>query len=403
MKKTIGEFLIWQMAHRSLSISAVARINCQRGVALISILLILTVLATLAIYVAEDQSLAIRRVENIGLAEQGYQVNLSGEQWVVKVLEKDLAEDRLNSNESTTVVDHPGEIWGNLGPPVEVGDTGTMLLMTVEDLQGRLNINNLLEGKNREPIQNEQQSQGVQSNPDENEDTEAADTESADEEEPTYWFQIFQNLFVSLEINPELVDPLIDWLDSDESPIGTTGAEDLFYTGLEVPYRTANRSASSISELANVRDFDRNTIAGLLPWITALPVDGNRSWVPVNVNTAPARILALFSDSQPVDPAALEPMIAKRQTEPFRDLEEFRQQFVALVPGDLVPGYTEMLSVNSVFYAGHSCAEAGRVKFSMSSLMQKQTSDNNVKVLQRERFFGCPAFGGTSSEENETG
>ncbi|MGI9318529.1 MAG: hypothetical protein ACR2QW_14460, partial [bacterium] len=52
----------------------------QRGVALISILLILTVLATLAIYTAEDQSLAIRRVENLGVAEQGYQVNLSGEQ-----------------------------------------------------------------------------------------------------------------------------------------------------------------------------------------------------------------------------------------------------------------------------------------------------------------------------------
>ena len=391
------------MVRRSLPVSAVARINCQKGVALISILLILTVLATLAIYAAEDQSLAIRRVENISLAEQGYQVNLSGEQWVVKVLEKDLADDRFNSNESTTVIDHTGEIWGNLGPPVEVGDTGTTLLMSVEDLQSRLNINNLLEGKTRVPNQNEQQNQEIQSNPDESGDTQDPDAESADEEEPTYWFEIFQNLFVSLEINPELVDPLIDWLDSDESPIGTTGAEDLFYTGLEVPYRAANRTVSSISELSNVRDFDRNTIAGLLPWITALPVDGNQSWVPVNVNTAPARILALFSDSQPVDPVALEPMIVRRQTEPFRDLEEFRQQFLALVPGDLVPGYTDMLSVNSVFYAGHSCAQAGRVKFSMSSMMQKQTSYNNVKVLQRERFFGCPAFGGASSEENETG
>ena len=375
----------------------------QRGVALISILLILAVLATLAIYTAEDQSLAIRRVENLGLAEQGYQVNLSGEQWVVKVLEKDMAEDRLNSNESTPVIDHGGEIWGNLGPPVEVGDTGATLLMTVEDLQGRLNINNLLEGKNRGTSQNEQQPLNNQSGTNDDEETPNTENESAEEEEPTYWFEIFQNLFVSLELNPELVDPLIDWLDSDESPIGTTGAEDLFYTGLEEPYRTANRTVSSVSELSNIKDFDRETIAGLLPWISALPVGNNQSWVPVNVNTAPAQILALFSDSQPVDPVSLDPLIVRRQTEPFRDLEEFRQDYVALVSGDLVPGYADMLSVSSAFYAGHSCAESGRVKFSMSSLMQKRISDNNVKVLQRERFFGCPAFGGAASEDNEPG
>lgn len=375
----------------------------QRGVALISILLILTVLATLAIYTAEDQSLAIRRVENLGVAEQGYQVNLSGEQWVVKVLEKDLADDQLRSNESTPVIDHTGEVWGNLGPPVEVGDTGTTLLMTVEDLQARLNINNLIEGKTRERDQAGQQQPDQADDPEiVQADSDAAESEE-DEEEPAYWFQIFQNLFVSLELNPELVDPLIDWLDADESPIGTTGAEDLFYTGLEEPYRSANRIVASTSEIASVRDFDNKAIARLLPWISALPLDNNQSLTPVNVNTAPARILALFSRSQPVDIASLEPLIQKRQSQPFQDLDEFRDQFLALVPGDLVPGYEEMLSVNSSFYAGHSCAESGRVKFSMSSLMQKLVPDNNVKVLQRERFFGCPAFGGADSEGDETG
>ena len=50
------------------------------------------------------------------------------------------------------ITDHRGEIWGNLGPPVEVGDSGVLLLMTIEDLQSRLNINNLIEGKQRKRL-----------------------------------------------------------------------------------------------------------------------------------------------------------------------------------------------------------------------------------------------------------
>ena len=107
----------------------------QRGVAFISILLVLAVLATLAIYSAEDQHIAIRRMENLGGSEQGYQVNLSGEQWVVKVLEKDMANDKEAAASETPAIDHQGELWGNLGPPVEVGETGTTLLMAIEDLQ----------------------------------------------------------------------------------------------------------------------------------------------------------------------------------------------------------------------------------------------------------------------------
>ena len=79
----------------------------QKGVALVTILLVLAVLATLAIYSAEDQDLAIRRVSNLITAEQGYQVNISGEQWVVKVLELDMDNDRLNLNGQQPATDHP--------------------------------------------------------------------------------------------------------------------------------------------------------------------------------------------------------------------------------------------------------------------------------------------------------
>ncbi len=359
--------------------------HAQNGVALISILLLLTLLATLAIYAAEDQDMAIRRSSISDLAEQGYQVNISGEQWVVKVLEKDQEEDAVRRLQDESAIDHAGEIWGNLGPPVEVGETGTTLLMVIEDLQGKLNLNNLVQGK--VVPENEQSGQVTDPTVDVTEPD-----DSGDDRPNVLWFQIFQNLFDSLNLNPELVDSLIDWVDADSERVGTTGAEDFYYTGLELPYRTANRNMASTAELIQIKEMSSEVIAQLLLFVTALPVENATDLKTVNVNTASARIISLFAEDQPVDIAALEPLTAKREIEAFKNLDEFQSEFSALGIGGLVKGWQEMLSVSSEYYAGRSCAEAGRVKFSMSSLLRKINDEGNVKVLQRERYFGCPAF-----------
>ena len=370
---------------------------CQRGVALISILLLLSVLATLAIYAAENQDLAIRRASNLDAAEQGYQVNLSGEQWVVKVLEKDLIDDKLRSNESDPPVDHAGEIWGNLGPPVEVGETGTTLLMLIEDLQGRLNVNNLVQGKQPQRNRNPQNPGGDESGEGENDPVQDDSAQNAalppeDGPEPILWFQIFQRLFASHELNPELVDAIIDWVDADQDPIGTTGAEDLFYTGLELPYRSANRLMVSTAELESVKDFNSAGLEKILPFLSTLPITQRGNFTRVNVNTAPAQILSLFAADPVLDPDNLIPLIERREAKPFPTVAEFESEFDTLVAGGLAEGAREMLTTTSDYYAGRSCAQSGRVKFSMSSLLKKQNKAENVKVLQRERYFGCPAF-----------
>ena len=371
--------------------------------ALVTILLLLAVLATLAIYSAEEQDLTIRRVSNLVTAEQGFQVNLSGEQWVVKVLEADMENDRSNTSADQPVVDHASEIWGNLGPPVEVGETGMTLWMLMDDQQARININNLVQGLDPgapagpgdgsgDAGSAEGGAEDTGAEPDDPNDGETIVESDDEEEEPASWFQVMRNLFAGLGINPDLVAPLVDWVDPDESPVGTTGAEDFHYTGLELPYRAANRQMSSIAELALIKDFDAPTIAVLLPWVSALPTGSGGETVPVNVNTAPARVLAAFGRDQLLDPESLIPLIERRQGAPFSTLEEFRDEFEILAPGGLVPGYENLLTVSSRFFAGRSCARSGEVKFSMTSLLEKSAADNNVKVIQRERFFGCPAF-----------
>ncbi|MBX2869253.1 MAG: type II secretion system minor pseudopilin GspK [Acidiferrobacterales bacterium] len=383
------------MSQPPLLITKLGRYS-QRGVALISILLLLTLLATLAIYAAEDQDLAIRRAANLGLAEQGYQVNLSGEQWVVKVLEKDQQDDFIKTAQQQPAVDHAGEIWGNLGPPVEVGETGTLLLMLIEDLHSKLNLNNLLQGKR--PARQETQPSNVS---EENTPEPAAPEEANNPDRPpkVLWYQIFENLFATLEINPEMVNSLIDWVDRDSDPIGTTGAEDFYYTGLELPYRAANQNMAAAAEMVQVKEMTPAIMAKLLPFVTALPVENANDLTRINVNTASAAVLGLFAVNQPADVATLDQLIANRTQEPFESIQDFESAFAAAGTGGLVEGWQDMLSVTSEYYAGRSCAESGRVKFSMSSLLHKVNEKENVKVLQRERYFGCPAFPKPSDSE----
>ena len=47
----------------------------------------------------------------------------------------------------------------------------------------------------------------------------------------------------------QFVERLMDWLDSDNNPVGTYGREDTFYTQQREPYRSGNTPMSSLEEL----------------------------------------------------------------------------------------------------------------------------------------------------------
>ncbi len=57
----------------------------------------------------------------------------------------------------------------------------------------------------------------------------------------TVWVNIFQRFFESFKIDPEVVDALIDWIDTEDNPRGTGGAEKSHYQSLPVPYVPPNR------------------------------------------------------------------------------------------------------------------------------------------------------------------
>jgi general secretion pathway protein K len=117
------------------------------------------------------------------------------------------------------------------------------------------------------------------------------------------WIQPLEDLFQRLGIDPTLVGALVDWIDTDDIPTGSGGAESSYYRGLEKPYRARNGPMETIAELRLIRGFTDEVLlklgarraGGIVDpatnlYLTAVPMPPGSSW-RVNLNTAPLAIL----------------------------------------------------------------------------------------------------------------
>lgn len=219
----------------------------QQGVALLTVVLIVSVVTILATAMANRQHIDIRRSANMLSIDQLYQYASAAELLAIQ----GLWEDR-NDNEFDT----PDELWA---VPVSFEVEGGSISGHLVDLDRYININNLLD---------------VDGNPDPVE------------------IERMRRLFNIQGVDSSLVDGLIDWLDEDQQVSGMGGAEDSDYLLADPPYRAANRFMLSISELALVKGFDESILEELQDddgqlLLTALP-NGSR----VNVNSAPWQVIA---------------------------------------------------------------------------------------------------------------
>lgn len=252
------------------------RCRRQRGAALIIALLAVALATVSAVALTSRQHFDIRRTANILLVDQAWLYALGAESLAHKVLERDARESETG---------HLGEMWAMVMPPLPI--EGGSVQGRLHDLSGRFNLNSVVDG----------QGQG-----------------------DTYGFEQFRRLLVSLDLDPALADALLDWIDSDDEVTFPGGAEEAWYLSREPPYRVANRPLVSVSELRLVRGFDNDVMMVLAPYVAALPVD-----TALNINTAPARVLASLADQLQLD--ELERWVAQRdESDGFDSVESFMQQ-----------------------------------------------------------------------------
>ncbi|MCH7893348.1 MAG: type II secretion system minor pseudopilin GspK [Proteobacteria bacterium] len=296
----------------------------QKGVALLTALLLVALVTILTVNLQWDTSLDIRRSQNLFEADQALLYALGAEAWASEILQTD-------ARDSDT--DHTGEDWATPVPtlPIEGGAIRGFL----EDMQGRFNLNNLVGRRGQvDEVALEQ----------------------------------FERLLTVLELDPALARITVDWLDHDLEPGFPSGAEDSFYTARIPPYRTANLALTSASELLAIGEMDAASYLILAPYVTALP-----NGTALNVNTASAPVLRSLSDQ--ISDTVAENLVGERGDQGFDGLAAF---------ADLVePEILQSLELSSSFFRLTADVSIGSTRFTLYSLLER----NNGQLIPVMRTF----------------
>ncbi|MEM9403593.1 MAG: type II secretion system minor pseudopilin GspK [Pseudomonadota bacterium] len=299
----------------------------QRGVALITAMLIFALVTSVTLGLAFDSTIDARRSMTLITRDQAAQVALGAESWIASILRDDF---------SSSETDHLGEIWATELPglPIDGGE----VFGGIEDLQGRFNVNNLVDGN------------GV------------IDEEALEQ---------FRRLLQGLGLDPRYAGITADWLDSDIEPSFPDGAEDTFYSTVIPPYRTPNQRIADASELLAILDMDSATFEQLAPHITALP-----GQTRINANTATPAVLQSLSDA--LSPSDVERLVSERADAGFSDLTG---TFSPLVEPDVL----NELDETSQYFQLRVAVRIDTVRITFSSVLQRGPNGEVVPIL---RSFG---------------
>ena len=307
------------------------RFGPQRGLALVSALLIVSLAGILAAGRMFQLQLESQASKALIGAARGRMIALGVEDLASQVL---LA-DSLNSD-----TDHTGEAWARaLG---EMNLSPMLIRGTMEDMQGRFNLNNLIT---------------PQGTPD------------------MIAVGQFRRLLRVLQLDEILAAKTLDWMDADNLPQPLAGAEDEAYTRLSPPYQAPNRPLEDVSELLAVEGFDPVSFSILAPHVTALPVYGAPT--PVNVNTATEAVLLSLADR--ADPGQVQLWGQRQLSGGISDLQEVQRALPSNMAG--------RVSLGSNWFRLRVIVSVEETRFFLTSLLNRASG----KTRTRWRRQGLPA------------
>jgi general secretion pathway protein K len=306
----------------------------QRGVALLTAVILVAIAAVLATAIGFAAAMSARRASaNFG-AEQALLIAEGAEA---------MAAYELKQNSGATRQDSLDQQWA-----MPVGPTdfeGVTLEASLQDQQGKFNINNLIDSS-----------------------TGLVDQTGLEE---------FQRLLVLLQIEPKWASMLADWIDADTAPL-PDGAEDSTYAALTPPYRTPNLPITSISEIMALPGFGRDRYDRLAPYIAALPPG-----TAVNLCTAPGQVLDALSPTGKVEYSTnAGDLAARRMGGCAPTLAEFEN---ATGGPQLYAQIGSRVAERSSYFQLRMWITIGSARFSLYSLVHRDPSGNIRPIL---RTFG---------------
>lgn len=330
--------------------------SSQRGMALITMMLIAALATTLVLAMIGRQS---RLQAEIGAQFQQDQIaeyDRGAEYFAMAALKAD--------SDDGNKTDHPNEYWAQPFPAFPV--PGGVIAPTVRDAQARFNLNSLIKNNQVDPVS----------------------------------LRFFKQLLEQFAIPVELADTLVDWLDADSLPTGSSGAEDDYYLRQDPAYRCANRSLSTFSELRLVKGFSSDLLRQLAPYVTVLPSSART----LNVNfLSPGLLEAMVPGLSPNN--ALE-LLQRRPADGWESVEQFLDNpvFTSATP-EVRSGLQQLLSVDSQYFELYTRIRFGKRERLQWSLLSRK--DGQLKMIASERNplwvpdNEAAAMGNTGSDKEE--
>ncbi|MGI9301163.1 MAG: type II secretion system minor pseudopilin GspK [Gammaproteobacteria bacterium] len=348
----------------------------NRGVALITALLVVALATTAAVTLASNMQLHIRRSGNLVDGDQAALYAKAAEGWAKTILSADLKDNDTDDRD---------DLWATK-LPVPIDLPGGFVFGQIEDLQGRFNVNDLLDarhGQNQQQADNQNQQNQDQ---DQNQNGQTGGNQQASN--PNAYLR-FQALLNNLDLDPKLADTVVDWIDADINE-GQDGAEDNYYTGLEVPYLAANQPMLDITELRLVKGFEvildeetgETVYDKILPHVTALPQRPSK----INVNFATPAVLASLSPAIDMDLARelyRDPANADDKP-PFDDEGQFTQEIP--LSDDFKEGnkqaLEQLITVASEYFLATAESTIGNGRATFTSILRR-ARPTEIKTVYR--------------------
>jgi len=228
--------------------------------------------------------------------------------------------------------------WAMNFPSLQIGE-GTLSVRIIDE-DSKININRLVDGNNiNKTVENH-----------------------------------LRKLIMRLGGKPEIVDALIDWMDTDENEYSSAGAEYDYYK--DKGYYPRNGSLSTIEELFLIKGFDKDILIDkkLKDYITVAPTDGK-----LNVNTAAKEILYDFHDE--MREGLIEELIAYRNENEYQKITDVKNAIG--ITDTLFAKITPFIKVNSSIFSVNSKYNIGKVSRGVEAVLKREGTSITV-VTWRE-------------------
>lgn len=295
----------------------------QRGVVLLSVLLVLALLSALAWQLVGKHSLVIAQARFSYTADQTLEYALGAEAFARQALYEEWA---VGGPDQDTLE----EVWAQPVAPFEM-DHGYMEVQ-VRDLNRCFNLNSLAGSNAQQNLER------------------------------------LKTLLRNRNLPETLADAWLDWVDADQD-IDGFGAEDGEYLLEDPPYRTANQPAVHESEFRLLRGYEPEYAELLEGLLCVLPSTD----LKLNINTVHAAVLA-----------AMSPNLAEQQLQPFAEsVREYAS--VAQVTQEYpdLAAAVDALSVTSEYFEVNVRARIDEGQTELSSLLRRDPSTGEIELISR--------------------